>query len=53
MTVERISYVSVDVAPIDNKSDGLCLSQVKGKVTIGGRKDVGIMPGMEYLSREM
>ena len=52
-TVERISYVCVDVAPVNNKSDGLWLRQEIGGGTSGRRENSGIEPGRRFTQEDV
>lgn len=44
--IERLSYVCMEVAPDNNKSDGLWLRQKMGGGTSRRRTNSGIKPGV-------
>jgi hypothetical protein len=46
--IERISYVCMDVAPVNSKSDGLWLRREIEGGPSRGRKNSGIEPGRRY-----
>jgi hypothetical protein len=51
--VERIAYVCMDVAPVNNKSDGLCLRQEIECGTPGRRENSGIESGRRFAGEEV
>ena len=52
-SIERIPYVCMDVAPVNNKSDGLWSWQEIGGGTSRKRKDSGIESDMGRFARGM
>lgn len=51
--VERITYVCMDMAPANNKSDALWLRQeTEGRIS-GRRENFGIEPGRRFTGENM
>jgi hypothetical protein len=51
--VERLPYVCMNVAPVNNKYDGLWLRQETGGGTSRRRKNSGIEPGGTFTQEDV